>query len=135
MNKFHHLPVMLDIVHSALSLFPSFYLPDVLCDPTDLIWRKGAPFEAMTLHSLFTRQSPSWSFLGFSSAVRQMPGDMCTAPGIISLSPLSLATYVTDATLVASGLWLGTRTGAGGTDTLTKFFWPQPMAPWTTDPW
>ena len=21
--------------------------PDVLCDPTDLIWRKGTPFEAM----------------------------------------------------------------------------------------
>ena len=28
--------------------FPSFSLPDVLCDPTDLIWRKGTPFEAMT---------------------------------------------------------------------------------------
>ena len=31
-----------------LSLFPSFSLPDVLCDTTDLIWRKGTPFEAMT---------------------------------------------------------------------------------------
>ena len=33
----------------------------------------------------------------------------------------------------ASGIWLGTRTGAGGTSTLTEFFffWPQPMAPWT----
>ena len=30
----------------SLSL-PSF-LPDVLCDSTDLIWRKGTPFEAMT---------------------------------------------------------------------------------------
>ena len=39
---------------------------------------------------------------------------------------------MTDATLGASGLWLGTRTGAGGTATLTKrFFWPQPMAPCT----
>ena len=28
--------------------FPSFSLPDVLCDPNDLIWRKGTPFEAMT---------------------------------------------------------------------------------------
>ena len=61
-----------------------------------------------------------------------MPGDLCTAPRVISLSPLSLATDVTDATLEASGLWLGTRTGAGVTATLTKFFWPQPMAPWTT---
>ena len=28
--------------------FPSFSLPDVLCDPTDFIWRKGTPFDAMT---------------------------------------------------------------------------------------
>ena len=34
--------------HTVLSLFPSFALPDVLCDPTDLIWRKGTPFEAMS---------------------------------------------------------------------------------------
>ena len=32
----------------VLSLIPSFALPDELCDPTDLIWRKGTPFEAMT---------------------------------------------------------------------------------------
>ena len=47
-----------------------------------------------------------------------MPGDLCTAPGIILLSPLSLATNVTDLTLGAGGLWLGTRTGADGTATL-----------------
>ena len=40
----------------------------------------------------------------------------------ISLSPLSLVTDMTDATLRASGLWLETRTGAGGTTTLTKSF-------------
>ena len=44
------------------------------------------------------------------------------SPQIISLLPLSLATDVTDATLGASGLWLGIRTGAGGTATLTKSF-------------
>ena len=32
----------------VLSLFLSFSLPDVLCDPIDLIWNKGTPFEAMT---------------------------------------------------------------------------------------
>ena len=59
-----------------------------------------------------------------------MPGDLSTGPGIISLSALSLTT---DVVLGASDLWLGTRTGAGGTATLTeRFFWPQPMAPWTT---
>ena len=46
-----------------------------------------------------------------------MPGDLSTAPRIISLSPLPTATDVTDATLGASGLGLGTRTGAGGTAT------------------
>ena len=35
---------------------------------------------------------------------------------------LSLATSVTDATLGASGLWLGTRTGAGDNATLAKSF-------------
>ena len=59
----------------------------------------------------------------FSSAVRQMPGDLCSTPRIISLSPLSLATDVTDATFGPSYLWLGTRTGAGGTrHTTWKFF-------------
>ena len=54
--------------------------------------------------------------------------DLCTAPRIISLSPLSLATLATDATLGASGLWLGTRTGAGGTATLTEGFFGR--SPW-----
>ena len=31
-----------------ISFFLSFSLPDMLCDPTDFIWRKGTPFEAMT---------------------------------------------------------------------------------------
>ena len=70
-------------------------------------------------HCRFIRRFPSWGFLRFSSAVRQMP-DLCTAPSIISLSPLSLATDVTDATLGASDLWLGNRTKAGGTATLAK---------------
>ena len=70
--------------------------------------------------------------LGFSSAVKQMLGDLCTAPRIISLSPLSLATDVTDAILWAIGLWPGIRTGAGDTVTLIKrLFWPQPKALWT----
>ena len=34
--------------YPVLSLIPSFSLSDVLCDPTDLIWRKGTPFKGMT---------------------------------------------------------------------------------------
>ena len=52
-------------------------------------------------HSPFIRPSPSWGFPRFSSAVRQIPEDLCIAPGIIPLSPLSLAT---DVSLGASGL-------------------------------
>ena len=96
----------------------------------DLIW--GDDWS----HNSFFRRSPNWDFLRVSSAVRQMPGDLCAAPRIISLSHLSLATDVTDVTDVifgTSGLWPRTRTEAGGTATLTKsFFWPQPMAPWAT---
>ena len=118
------------------SLFPSFSLHDVLCDPSDLVWRKGTAFEAMIGRIAPSWQSASWGFLGFSSAERQMPPDLCKTPRIISLSPLSLVTDVTDTTLGASGLWLGTRTGASGTATLTeKFFWPQPMVPLSTGLW
>ena len=45
-----------------------------------------------------------------------LPGDLCTALGITSLSPLSLATDVTDVTLGENDL--GSRTGAAGTTTL-----------------
>ena len=59
----------------VLSLFPSFSLPDVLCDPIDLIWRKRTPFEAMT-----GRTAPSsdgllaevfWDFLGCKANARR----------------------------------------------------------------
>ena len=36
----------------------------------------------------------------------------------IKIIIISIGTDVTDVTLGASGLWLGTRTGVGGTDTL-----------------
>ena len=68
-------------------------------------------------HSPFIRRSPSWGKLQKTSN-----GDLRTAPRILSLSPLSLATDVTDVTLGASGLWVETRTGTGGTATLTRCF-------------
>ena len=69
--------------YPVLSLIPSFSLSDVLCDPTDLIWRIGTPFEAMagrtapSLHGLLAEV-----FWAFSSDLRQMPRDLCTAPGV-----------------------------------------------------
>ena len=62
--------------------------------------------------------SSDGSLAEVTSAVRKMPGDLCTALRIISLSPLSLATNVTDVTFRESGLWLGTWTGVDGTNTL-----------------
>ena len=50
------------------------------------------------------------------------------SPRIISLLPLSLATDVTDATLGENGFWVGTRTGADGTATLTESFFGR--SPW-----
>ena len=57
----------------------------------------------------------------------EMPEDLWTAPGIISLSSLSLATDVTDMTLGTSDLWPGTLTGGGN----VKRFWLQSVASWT----
>ena len=45
----------------------------------DPIWDDDWP------HSSFIRRSPGWGFAEFFTAVRQMPGDLCTVPGIISL--------------------------------------------------
>ena len=49
-----------------------------------------------------------------------------------SLSPLSLVTYVIDATHWVSDHWLGTCTGVGSTATSLIFF-SLSKAPWTRD--
>ena len=99
-----------------------------LCNPTNFIWRKGTPFETMTgctapssdclLAEVFQ------VFLSSKANARRS----VHSPWIISLSPLSLVTNMTDATPWASGLWLGTQTGAGGTATPTKSFFGR--SPW-----
>ena len=52
----------------------------------------------------------------------KLSGYLCTARGIISLSPYHLLTGLTDVTLGTSGFCLGTRTGAGGNVTPAKSF-------------
>ena len=71
-----HYANTLVILYHVPSFFPSFYLPDMLCDPTDLIWSKRAPFEAVTSPHPFIRRFPSCGFLGFFLAVRQVPGSV-----------------------------------------------------------
>ena len=84
----------------------------MLCDPTDLIWKKGTPFEAMT-----DRTAPSSNIVlagVFLSRKANKCQEICAHPPV----SLPLATDVTEATLGASGHWLETRTGGGGTTTL-----------------
>ena len=47
---YHHYPKIL-----ILPFFPSFTLPDVLYNPTDLIWKQGTPFETMTDRTAFIK--------------------------------------------------------------------------------
>ena len=114
----------------VISFFPSFSIPDVLqsyqphLEVRDPIWGDGCS------HSLHW-WSPSWSFPGFSSAVRQMPGDLCIAPGITSLLPLSLTIRCDWRDTRGSRFWLGMRTGAAGNTTLAWSYLLQPMAPYT----
>ena len=53
----------------------SFFLPDVLCDPTDLIWRQETPFEAMTGRTASSSDSflaeAFWGFLSFKANARR----------------------------------------------------------------
>ena len=63
---------MMCFVIKTLSLIPSFSLPDVICDLTDIKWKKGTPFEAMN-----GRTTPSSDdvlagvFLGCKANVRR----------------------------------------------------------------
>ena len=41
------------LLHSGLSFFPASSFPDVLSDPTYIIWREGTPFEAITDRTVF----------------------------------------------------------------------------------
>ena len=78
---------------------------------------------------------PSWGFPGFSLSDRYMPGDLCTAPGIFSLSPLSLSDRRDRRD------WRDTRSKwplARNPDRSwwhyhisVKPFWPQPISPRT----
>ena len=47
--------ITLDLI---LSFFPSLSLPDVLCNPVDLIRRKETPFEAMTGRTVPSSDGP-----------------------------------------------------------------------------
>ena len=44
--------------------FPSFSLPDVLCEPNDFISREGTPYEAMTDLTAFIDDLLAEVFLG-----------------------------------------------------------------------
>jgi hypothetical protein len=53
-------------VNVVLPFFPSLSLPNMLSDPTDLIWKKGTPFEAITNRRAFVDGLLAEVFWGFS---------------------------------------------------------------------
>ena len=62
-----------------------------------------------------------------------MPADLCTVPGILSISPLLLAKILDLPD--TRGKWPSTRNPDRSwwhRYTTLKLFWPQPMAPWIT---
>ena len=107
--------------------FPSFSLPDVLCDPTDLIWMEGTPFEAMTgriatssdglLAEVFLSSKANARFV-------HSPWDHFIITIIISDRRDTWGKWPLARNLDRS--WWHRHTSL-------KFFWPQPIAPWTTD--
>ena len=85
---------------------------------------------AQPLHQTVSQLRFSGVFLSFKANARA--GDLCTVPRIISLSSLSLATDVTDATLGESWPLVGNpERSCWHRHTSLKLFWPQPIAPWT----
>ena len=118
-------------VESHTFFFPSFSLPDMLSNPTDVTWREGTPFEAMTGHTSSSDGLLAEVFRDFLQSTRSIPGDLCTAPGVISFSLLSLADRrdLCD----TQGKWsLKPNRSWKHSHTSLKPFWLQPMAPWKT---
>ena len=90
----------------------SFHLPsDLLCD---LIWWLWTPFEAITgrtASSVFSQLRFCGGFLDCKVSAQPPVSFYC--------HPYH---QLTDVPLEASGLWIETRTGAGGTATLVRSF-------------
>ena len=88
----HDFPAFLDRNwdNFATESVPSPYLTYCAIPPTSF-GGKASHLRRRLVASL--RSSPSWGFPEFSLAVKQKPGDLCLAPGIISLSPLYLGDW------------------------------------------
>jgi hypothetical protein len=98
-----------------LSFFPSFSIPDVLYDLADLIWRKETPFEAITARTApLSHDILAEFFQGFP----QLQGkcqEICAQPRDHFIISLIIGDRRDWRDTRASGLWLGTRIGSGGT--------------------
>ena len=118
---------VLDIVMSLPSFLPSRFLTCYAILPT-LFGGKG-PHLRRWLIAQPLHQTVSWlRFSGFFLGSKANARRSVHSPRIISLSPLSL---VTDATLGEK--WPFVRNpDRSWCLKVIFFFWPQPMAPWTT---
>ena len=117
---------------TVLSCFPPFSFPDGLCDPTDLICRKGSPFEAMT-----GRTAPSSDGL-LAEVFWGFPQLLANARRSVH-SPqdhfiITLLTSDRRDWRDTRGKWPLARNpdrSCRHGHTSVMLFWPQLMAPWT----
>ena len=63
------------------SLIPTFSLPDVLCDPTNVILKQGTPFEAMTGCTAFIDCVLAEIFRSFTQLYDKWQ-EICTQPQV-----------------------------------------------------
>ena len=87
----------------------------MLCDLSDPIWRQGTPLEAMIGRTTFNDGILTDAFQDFPQLYGKCQEICAQLPVLSHYRPYHEVTYVTEVTLGASGLWLGTRTGDGGT--------------------
>ena len=104
-----------------LSFYPSSSLPDALCDPTDLIWREGTPFEVMTGRRAFVVSLLAEVFLTCKvNAMRSV-----RSPQHHLIITLSSADRRDTRDKWPDRNWWYRHISI-------NLFWPQPMASWTT---
>ena len=100
---------------------PSSSLPDVLCDPDDLVWRKGTPLQAIIGRTVFIDGFPQLQ-AKYQEIRTQLPASSHYHP--LDVTAVTLWTKLHLAKNPDRGCW--------HLYTSLKLFGQQLMAPWTT---
>ena len=120
------------IIPPFLSLFPSFSHPDVLCDPTAIIWSKVPHLRRWLVVQPFIGWSPNWGFPGFPLSCKENARRSVHSPRYHLIITLSSADRRNrrdtpgnwPLAMNPDRSWRRRHSGL-------KISWPQPMVPWT----